>query len=486
MLKSWNLRLGAFASKPLLAAAAGVAMQFAVAGQAGAASSSACVPLGSDAELSLNDVTFLDVPPENAGDRNQRLGFAPDGVPSDARLLTIWPDGPFTQLLDIASSDAGVVAGTNRRIHIPDLLRNKDAWVVAGIRIDPGAPGLSDKMTKEFGRSPQVRLIVQPVSLQNDDPVAASTPADAKVKVHDIAVHLVFSFIAGVTFQDGEDPRMFLPSFVPDDEAFTPVVRAIADLKRDLADGQLVAETCVDTGGQLRIHPGLANLRTAEAVRARLREVLNEHLKPTQLQAMAIMGLPNSMPEPWIFLATNFSRSEGKYVPFANPNAGGGMAQMLSFLDTPQVQPIPLNDNLGPVSRNLGKPARSGVSTARLFGDNASPTEDITKVGKEIAEIVADPEKSHFFNTDCVSCHTETSRVIEKKLGASFPQIDAAVLPDSQWNVRNLGWFKTTFGPPMPTKPTITERTARETEEVAEYLNSHSPYQEVVSQAFTQ
>ena len=109
-------------------------------------------------------------------------GFAPDGASAGSRLLTVWPDGAFTQLLAIAGGDAGVVAGTDKRIHIPDLLRNKDTWIVAGIRIDPGAPGLSDEMTNEFGRSPQVRLIVQPVSLQDDTPITASTQADAKVK----------------------------------------------------------------------------------------------------------------------------------------------------------------------------------------------------------------------------------------------------------------------------------------------------------------
>ena len=171
-------------------------------------------------------------------------------------------------------------------------------------------------------------------------------------------------------------------------------------------------------------------------------------------------------------------------MPFSNPNAGGATAQMLSFVDTPRVQPVPMNDNRGPISRHLANPTRSGVSTARLFGDQKGPTEDISIDGKDIAATIADPTQSHFFNTDCVSCHTETSRVIEENLGADFPLIDVAVLPDSRWNVRNLGWFNTAFGPPRPTKPTITERTARETEEVAEFLNSRSPYREVLKQAF--
>jgi hypothetical protein len=82
--------------------------------------------------------------------------------------------------------------------------------------------------------------------------------------------------------------------------------------------------------------------------------------------------------------------------------------------------------------------------------------------------VIADPAKSHFFNTDCVSCHTETLRVKELLNVSEIPGIDPAALPSDPWDVRNFGW------PPAerPVRAIVTRRAAAETAAVVTFVNS--------------
>jgi len=106
---------------------------------------------------------------------------------------------------------------------------------------------------------------------------------------------------------------------------------------------------------------------------------------------------------------------------------------------------------------------RKGVSTADLFA-KASPGPDTVR---NVTATIADPNRSHFFNTDCVSCHTET-RII---MGQSVPPgVDPAVLPRSDWVVRNFGWAPGNGG-----HASATRRTEAETRAIVEFLNSQPP-----------
>ena len=110
--------------------------------------------------------------------------------------------------------------------------------------------------------------------------------------------------------------------------------------------------------------------------------------------------------------------------------------------------------------------APSGVSTAELFPDG-----DAERM-REIVSVIADPTQAHFFNTDCVSCHTETRREMDI-LGTDEidAPIDPAVLPTELWNVRNFGWFPS-FLQRGALFATATRRTATETEEVLDAINA--------------
>ena len=103
--------------------------------------------------------------------------------------------------------------------------------------------------------------------------------------------------------------------------------------------------------------------------------------------------------------------------------------------------------------------------------------------------MVADPARAHFFNTDCLSCHTETRREIDAAADpgktsdaiAAAEGIDPAAMPrgpeDSnpdfdKWNVRAFGWFPGFNPPGARAHATVVRRTARETAEVVACLNS--------------
>jgi hypothetical protein len=88
---------------------------------------------------------------------------------------------------------------------------------------------------------------------------------------------------------------------------------------------------------------------------------------------------------------------------------------------------------------------------------------------KEILDLISDPARSHFFNTDCVSCHTETRRAIGLLQVQSFDGIDSTALPPGDWTVRNFGWSSALDG---PIRATVTKRTAAETAAVVAFINS--------------
>src|ERR1700730_18024881 len=159
--------------------------------------------------LSANDVSILFPPPKTAADMANLIALSdlagPTGSPQ-----RLWSDEDFAHFLANAenperpgSPDSGV-----HRIHLPDGVKNIGAWFVAGIRIDPGAPGLSKDIIAQFGRQPQIRLIVQPV-----------TNGPEGFKFHDSAGHLIFSFTLNPPDLplDGCAP---FPRSKPDDETF--------------------------------------------------------------------------------------------------------------------------------------------------------------------------------------------------------------------------------------------------------------------------
>ncbi len=421
--------------------------------------------------LSANDVSWMFPAPTQASDFANLISMADLAVqnPQDlTRRDRVWSDAAFAQFLGIAASPAALVAGTPSRIDLPAEAQSINAWHIAGIRIDPGAPGLSNDILAQFGQSPQIRLIVQPV-IRN---------ADGTPTVLDTAAHLIFSFTAG----SGAAPQPgCLQPPIPDLAAFRTIVAEVADLRTRLGLGQLGANRVTTTNVPLGIHPGLLDATTRSNVRQEMKTFLERHLSDEHLSAMAIMGLPAGAPAPWIFLSMTKlppglvpALPNGGFVPVRGPALDGQqLAEMLNPVGaSPRVVPAPHTNNRSPVTCvNAALPMpgpalaeRHGSSTAELFADEPIPPATI----RDIVDLIADPARSHFFNTDCVSCHTDTRRAMDLLQVTTISGIDPAVLPKGQYNVRNFGWSPPNEG----LQSTVTRRTATETAAVANFINA--------------
>jgi mono/diheme cytochrome c family protein len=165
----------------------------------------------------------------------------------------------------------------------------------------------------------------------------------------------------------------------------------------------------------------------------------------------------------------------GGFDPVNGPTLDGKQfAQLLQAQGTlPRVVPEPHTNNLNPITcKNAAVPTanvsiaeRSGVSTSQVLAAQAMAADKT----KQILDTIADPTKSHFFNTDCVSCHTETRLTMENLKVTTIPGIDTAALPGGTWDVRNFGWGN---AGKAGMQPTVTRRTANETAAVVTFINS--------------
>jgi hypothetical protein len=405
--------------------------------------------------LSANDVSWLFPPPVRAEDFGKLIAvrdLIPQNDQDPAKNDLAWSIAAFQQFLKVTASPESQVNGS--QIGIPIEAQSIDVWFIAGVRIDAGAPGLSDEINGQFGRSPQIRLIVQPVTRK----------ADGTPNVFDIAGHLVFNFMVepDKAAQDG-----CLPRLKPDMVRFKAIVADLAALRTKLRTGQLGANKVTTSGVPLGVHPGLADVTTASKVRQEMKDFLQRNVSDQRLFAMAIVGVPLSAPTPWIFLSMQPSPNGG-FVAVHGPTLDG--QQTAQMFTGSGVFPAPHTNNLNKITcqnaaiSNTSLPTadRKGSSTADLFG--SLPTPD--KI-REILDLIADPQRSHFFNTDCVSCHTETRRAISL-LRMDIPGIDPAVLPKQDYTVRNFGW-----APPIDgVQAVVTRRTAAETAAVVEFINS--------------
>jgi hypothetical protein len=429
-------------------------------------------PAAPEQPLSADDVSWLFPAPTKTTDLANLISMGDLTVPNPqdpSKRDRVWSDQIFRQFLAIAASPAASVGGN--QIGLPAAAKSIETWHIAAVRFDPGAPGLTDDIIKQYGQSPQIRLILQPV-IKN---------ADGTVRAQDITAHLIFGFTTGL-----EPPAEIgcFPRPIPDLVAFKQIVSEVAALRSSLRDGKLGADKVITAGKPLGVHPGLADATTASNVRGEMKAILERHLSSARLGQMAIMALPANSSEPWIFLAMQFvppgvvpQLPDGGFVPVHGPTLDGKQfAQMLNPVGTsPRVVPTPHTNNLAPITCvNAAVPAngppvaqRHGVATSDLFPDpRPSPTR--TQNILNVLNMIADPTRSHFFNTDCISCHTETRRAMELLSPQNIPRIAAAPLPNGPWNVRNFGWSPLIEG---NVHGSVSRRTAAETAGVVTFIN---------------
>jgi hypothetical protein len=417
--------------------------------------------------LSANDVSWLFPAPTQAADFANLIAVRDIATPDPqdpTKRNPVWPDAAFQQFLTIADGPAAQAApGATGQIALPKEAQTPDAWFVAGIRIDAGAPGLSSDIRAQYGQLPEIRLIIQPV-IKNPD---------GSPKVLDIAGHLIFDFITATP--DPPAHTECFPRFVADMNTFDSIVADAAALRTKLSSGQLGTHAVSTAGVPLGVHPGLADPATANSVRNEMLALLDRHISAQRLGSMAVAGLPNAAPAPWIFLSM-LGDHAGHFGPAHGPTLDGNLqfAQMLNPAGTnPRVVPEPHTNNLNPITcknaavsaTSLPLAQRNGVATFTVFA-TPPPSADQSK---QILDTIADPTKSFFFNTDCVSCHTETRRTMELLNVTAIPGINPAALPGGTWDVRNFGWGNVGKA---GMQATVTRRTANETAAVVTFINS--------------
>ena len=408
-------------------------------------------PAATPVPLDVNDISFLWPVPKTKADVDALISLN-DQI-ADSK---IFPD----ELLEKLIIEAKTVSVGTAHIRFPDEAQFKKpiTWKVAGIRVNPSALGTRPEVLKQIGIVPGLRFIVQPVTMDGD-----------KVHIHDFAAHVVFNFIQNQA-----------PPFLPDNEAFDSLIAGLGDIKAFLQ------QSGVSTANQeLNIHPAFA--KNVPGFTDKLRSLLKAHLKRQRLAVVSFMGVPSQF-EPWIFFKVTVlpdgtlkrEQVSGRFNSSDQPTS-----QMLSFNTGAKVEPAPVLDAAAPTKA-------FGISTSPLFSNDVGSHLDdkLFPAGapgpiaplkiRDVADMIANPAFHNTATTDCVSCHTETTRRkivpgLTSQPGIAFRQpadiskVAAAVLPGDKWNLRNFGWGFN-FGA-RTFAPTITQRAANEAAESAEVIN---------------
>jgi hypothetical protein len=347
--------------------------------------------------------------------------------------------------------------GMSRRL-IP-LADQYAAWRIVSARFDTCAQA---NIVGADGKRPclvQVRLIAQPLR-------------DGRAQ--DASMHLVYTLGA----RDAGSPF--------------PVVSAerIAQTARELADIRDTSAKLAggDTRGKpLSVHPGLLAERIANTgkvvggkVSALITRLTGEAIARNEA-LIAVRDNANNAPDFWVFFA-------GAIKPAAT-GPEYRLVRLPSYTKSPEyVQGFNiLTQNHIPRTPDQPINTLKYLSSGRVGGDNRDFRD---------AYAIDDPSKTNFFNQDCASCHTATRQVMVLRRilgdGANLASLHVPAkgitafvacknLPgtgmtdcdnstpagrtrlEPQWNFRNFGYFQQ--------KPTVTYRTANESEEVALDLN---------------
>jgi hypothetical protein len=220
--------------------------------------------------ISGTDVSILFPVPRSAADLQKLISVGelsgPSAAPQRARL---WSETDFASFLGIAENPAVQTAAPGLPLVLPPEVKRIDAWFIAGIRIDPGAPGLSSNIIEQYGQQPQIRFIAQAVTRLDG----------GQIKIHDIAAHLIFSFS-----MPPAPPAVSgcLPRSNPDMDSFRVVVRDFVALRDQLAAGKFGGTKVKTAGVALGVHPGLTG-PSAKPFRDVLKAVLEKNLSPQRL-----------------------------------------------------------------------------------------------------------------------------------------------------------------------------------------------------------
>jgi hypothetical protein len=403
--------------------------------------------------LSLNDIAYLWPTPKNRDDVDALI---------NAEFLIndggIWPEDTFNKVIYFAENKVNGVDEFGNEVKInfvsgtgqfENQLKKRKNWKVVGFRVDPSAPSTSPQVINQLGSIPQIRLILQPVTV-NEAGV---------VTVHDYTAHLPFNFILNSS-----------PPFVPDKESFSKILHDLLVLKKS----QMSIPGSESMDGPLKVNNNLSNYAFSKKVET----FLHDNLSAKSLLIIAFMGIATS--DQWIFF--DFNLMDNTHTPnsqllHVNPGTTNGfVGQRIGN----KINANFVNCNGISTAVLFDKDVQSKLNTQVKCLDSITKTDSIPLV-KDIPNIIANPLLSNVLNTDCVSCHTESTRrsiltlqdnnTYQFQLADLAPFVMDGLLPTDKWNVRNFGWFtKDVLTEP---KPIISSRTANEIASSLEFIRNN-------------
>lgn len=388
---------------------------------------------------------------------------------------TVWPKEFFQQVIEFTKKNEAQVNGS--AIRFAPGLDDLHNWKVAGIRVNPASLGGSDGMIAGIQGMlahgvplgitgpvvPGIRLVMQPVTVTGD-----------QVKIHDYAAHVVFNQ-AGVV-----------------DGAALAKSAKMQSIVGDLVKLKNMAKT---DGVELGVHPGFK----VPGFRDELGNFLKRQLSKADFDVVSFMGLANPGFEPWIFFRVRREKTTetmvktpiGGFLPLPPPAPPAPTSIMLAVLKNPVVQPTPKALEKTPIGA-------IGLATAPLLRPELTANDPVLNdpllpgaTGEfkdiklsDIPDFVANPERANTLNTDCISCHTETTRRLKlglvkkpsdppgfqyQRQDKSISDVSPSMAPGTDdhnipWNVRIFGWS-------FQGKPTISQRGANEAMESADFFN---------------
>lgn len=411
----------------------------------------------------INDVAFLFPKLEGVNEASPKI--TGDDLTSDGSAFI--PESVFAQIITFSDQ---LIANNLR-----ENSKKRASWRMQSFRFDPCAPNGTEFRSLSFMEMAQgqqksdcqieIRTIMQPM-----EPLGGFAGSG---HVADVSMHLTYRLGTGT-----QSPAL---------GRLVDELKALKQQAETLPAGQT-------SGAPLGRHPGLYAELSSETLQRPLADAvksfLQRNLSDSKLIRVTFAELDTRSNTAWIFFGGDVAMVDGvaAWTPSAIVNEPS--AQSIEFRpdnavkSIPAITPLPrsISTNSLFTSGSVGR----GVVINPSFGVGAAGRTMPMSEAQDTISLIENPTKTNIFNTDCVSCHTSTSRaytlgipavgladrpraVTGYALAPAFTLTDLRQrrnfdgLQGNVWNVRNFGWFDW--------QATVSNRTVNEAMASALYIN---------------
>ncbi len=353
--------------------------------------------------------------------------------------------------------------------------KNLENWRIQSFRFDPCAPKDKSSQALSLGAMAEgqakedcqveVRLVLQPM-----EPLG---PFAGSGRTSDVSMHMTYGISEG--------------SGSPELARLVQELDGIRALSATIAGGRTA-------GIPLGRHPGLeaemSQSKDQRPLAGAFKEFLQHNLREEQLVRITFSQIDSFSNTRWLFFGGSVSHKDGEanWIAFDLPHDPKTKTieyrpDDALFGNALQPKPETLSTNALFSSASVGR----GVVFNPGFGVGASGRPMPIEEAQNLIGTLENPAKTNIFTTDCVSCHTSTSRGITLGIPAlgmadrprgitGYPYAPLRTQEEIQqrmrwngpqvstWNVRNFGSFES--------QATVSNRTVNEAMGSALYINA--------------